>query len=59
MPRDTDPKPGPWRPLGERVKPEQAAKPAEWVPVPGSPGIEKHQATGRLRTNLPLPRGPA
>ena len=54
MPRDTDPKPGPWRPLGERVQPKPAPASPEWKPVPGSPGIERGP-DGKLRTNLPLP----
>lgn len=30
-------------------------EPPEWLPVPGSPGIERNTKTGRLRTNISPP----
>lgn len=51
-----EPLPEPWRPLGERAKAPRPAGP-EWTPLPDAPHIERHRDTGRLRTNLPLPKG--
>jgi hypothetical protein len=34
-------------------------EPPEWVPVPGSPGIERNTKTDRLRTNISPPTLPA
>ena len=54
--RTTDPTPQPFRPLGERVKPVPTL-PAEPIARPtGTPGVVEG-ADGRLRTNLPLPKG--
>lgn len=52
-----EPPSGPWRPLGERVKAPPRPVGPEWEPVPGTPHIERHRQSGRLRTNLPLPKG--
>jgi hypothetical protein len=58
MTRSGPPEPpaGPWQPLGSPT-PKPAPTPAsEWDPVPDTPGIERNRLTGRLRTNLPLPK---
>lgn len=55
--RSTDPEPEPWRPIGERVQPKAPTPKPEWSPLPDNPAIERNRATGRLRTNLPLPKG--
>ncbi len=56
--RNTDPDPPPWKPLGEKVaKPAPAPASPVWKQVPGAAkGIEEG-ADGKLRTNLPLPKG--
>lgn len=49
---------GTWKGLGEKVerKPASPEQP-EWRQKSGAaPGIEEHRDTGRLRTNLPLPK---
>ena len=57
MPRTTDPEPQPQRPLGERVMPAPAPAGPAWKKLPHNPEIETGP-DGRLRTNMPLPKGP-
>jgi hypothetical protein len=38
--------------LGPPIR-RTAPEPAEWIPVQGSPHIERNTRTGRLRTNIP------
>lgn len=54
MTRTTDDlHPEPWRPLGEKVTPP--APPAA-APAQVAPGVMRDPATGKLHTNLPLPK---
>lgn len=51
--RDLPEEPGLGKPL-QRPLPTPVEAPKEkWLPVPGSPGVEKSSVDGRLRTNVP------
>lgn len=56
MRTNDSPDPQPWRPLGERVQRAPAPKAPDWTPRPDAPHIEQDKS-GRMRTNLPLPKG--
>lgn len=54
--RTNDPtEPERFQPLGEKVVPKADPKP-EWKPLPHNADIQTGP-DGRLRTNLPLPKG--